>query len=354
VKYTIVGAGLTGSVIAHELHSAGHDVRVFERRDHVGGNCHTEQVGEIHVHRYGAHVFHTNSNDIWDYVNRLVEMVPYRHRVRAFYEGRYYTLPLNLTTFHEILGIRASVKAATEAMSKLPEPGDNLEGWILSRLPRRVYEVLIEGYTKKQWGNHPRNLPASIIKRIPIRLNCDDGYYDSTYCGIPANGYTPLFKRLLDGVDVTTGAGFGMADLGTETTICTGPIDEFFDYELGRLEYRSLHFEHSLHFEQYCQGFPVVNYTSIDTPFTRTIEHKHFGSSTCGYTVLTHEYPELEGDPHYPITDARNSGLYNIYKSYATKEFPNVVFAGRLGAYVYIDMDQAIARALDTVGGLLT
>ena len=350
--YLIVGAGLFGATCAYEL-GKNHRVLVIDKRSHIGGNCYTENVDGIHVHRYGAHIFHTDSKKIWDWVNQFADFKQFVNSPIANYKEELYTLPFNMWTFHQLWG----VKTEEQARAKIEEqrykgPVTNLEQQALSMVGTDIYEKFIKGYTEKQWGKKCAELPASIIKRIPVRFTWDNNYFNDRYQGIPVGGYTQIFEKLLDNVDVLLNQDFfenkGMWEEAADKIIYTGPIDKFFDYKHGRLEYRSLRWE-NVHITSHSfQGHPVVNYTDSDIPFTRILEHKFFDYQNQKTSYVSKEYPcDYTGDnePYYPIKDDTNSEIYTKYKIQGDK-VEKYMFGGRLGTYQYYDMHQVIAQAL--------
>lgn len=371
--YLIVGSGIYGSVMAHELNKRGKKVLIIEKRDHIAGNIYTENIDGINVHKYGAHIFHTNNKEVWDYVNQFVSFNDYINSPRANYNGELYSLPFNMNTFKEMWGVstpdeaKAKIeeqkKEALQAMADkrgvsledfVPE---NLEEQAISLVGTDIYEKLIKGYTKKQWGRECTELPAFIIKRLPVRFTFDNNYFNDTYQGIPIGGYTGMIGKMLEGIEVRLGVDYlenkEELDKLAEKVIYSGPIDAYFDYRLGRLEYRTVRFDtEKLDIPDF-QGNAVVNYTDGDTPFTRIIEHKwfEFGKDKDGEdiptTVISREYSKEweEGDePYYPVNDDKNNNLYLAYKELADKE-ENVIFGGRLGEYKYYDMDKVIESA---------
>ncbi|WP_154025735.1 UDP-galactopyranose mutase [Olsenella uli] len=358
--YLVVGAGITGAVFAHEAKRAGKTCLVIDRRDHVAGNIYTKDVEGINVHVYGAHIFHTSMRDVWDYVNRFAEFNNYVNSPVAYYKGQVYNLPFNMNTFAKIWpGVATPAQARAKideqvAAEGITEP-KNLEEQALSLIGRDIFEILIKGYTEKQWGRDCADLPASIIKRLPVRLTYDNNYFNDRFQGIPMGGYTAMIERMLEGTEVRCGVEYKelvaeQPDIADRVIYC-GPIDAFYDYKLGTLEYRSLRFESETLDEQNHQGVAVVNYTEREVPYTRIIEHKHFEFGTQEKTIITREYPAdwKPGDePYYPVNDARNTALYEQYAELAKQE-GKVVFAGRLGGYKYYDMDKAVAAAFDVI-----
>ena len=366
--YLIVGAGLYGAVCARELADAGKKCLLIDRRPHIAGNVYTEQIEGINVHIYGAHIFHTNNKQVWDYVNRFAVFNRFTNSPVANYKGELYSLPFNMYTFNKMWGVvtpeEAEAKIAEQRKEITGEPR-NLEEQAISLVGRDIYEKLIKGYTEKQWGRDCKELPAFIIKRLPVRLTFDNNYFNALYQGIPAGGYTKMVEHMLDGVEVRLGVDYleqkDEMDKLAEKVIFTGPVDAYFDYCLGNLEYRSVRFETEVLDKPNFQGNAAVNYTDRETPWTRIIEHKwfEFGKDEDGNdlpkTVISREYSSewKPGDePYYPVNDERNGKLYQAYKELAEKE-RNVVFGGRLGEYKYYDMDQVIAKALETVAKLL-
>ena len=360
--YLIVGAGLTGAVFAHEAQKRGKSVLVIDKRTHIGGNIYTESIEGIHVHTYGAHIFHTNHKHVWDYMNQFTEFNRYTHDLIANYHGEIYSLPFNMYTFNKMWGVITPEQAQEKIASQRRDAGiiepHNLEEQAISLVGRDIYELLIKEYTEKQWGRPCNELPAFIIKRLPVRFTYDNNYFNALYQGIPVNGYTSVIAKMLEGVDLKLGCDFltHRAELSTiaENILFTGQIDAYFDHELGNLEYRSLRFEtKTLHDTANFQGNAVINYTDRETPYTRCIEHKHFypGLETAS-TVITYEYPsewKAGDEPYYPVNNTKNNTLYEAYIELAREKCPDVIFAGRLGEYKYYDMDAAVNRALDIV-----
>lgn len=362
--YLVVGAGLFGATFAYEAAKRGKRVKIIEKRDHVAGNIYTKEVAGIQVHQYGAHIFHTSNKKIWDYVNQFAEFNRYTNSPIANYKGEIYNLPFNMNTFSKMWG----VKTPSEAQAKIDEQRQemdgkhptNLEEQAISLIGRDIYEKLVKGYTEKQWGQKATDLPAFIIRRLPVRLTYDNNYFNDTYQGIPIGGYTQIVEKMLasDLIDVETGVDFfekkDEYEAAFPKIVFTGMIDQYFEYQLGELQYRSLRFEtEALDVDNY-QGNAVVNYTDAETPYTRIIEHKHFefGKGDANKTIITKEYPAdwHRGDePYYPVNNQTNNGLYKQYAKLAADTKPNVIFGGRLGQYRYYNMDQVIHAALVTV-----
>lgn len=355
--YLIVGAGLFGAVFAREMTDAGKRCLVIDRRDHVAGNACTETVEGIAVHRYGAHIFHTNDDAVWNYVNRFARFNRFTNSPIANYKGELYNLPFNMNTFHQMWGVTTPAQARAEIRRQQEASGDgepqNLEEQAIRLVGRDIYEKLIKGYTQKQWGRPCTELPSFIIRRLPVRFTYDNNYFNARHQGIPEDGYTALVERMLEGIPVRLHTDFlpRRQELSAlaERVLYTGPIDAYFDYRLGALEYRSLRFETELLDTDNYQGNAVVNYTDAETPYTRIIEHKHFVYGTQPKTVITREYSAewRPGDePYYPVNDGKNAALYQAYRELAQRE-QRVIFGGRLGEYRYYDMDQVVRAALD-------
>lgn len=355
--YLVVGAGLYGAVFAHEAKKKGKTCLVIEKRDHIAGNVYCEDISGIHVHKYGAHIFHTSDRKIWDYVNQFAEFNNYINSPVARYKDELYNLPFNMNTFSKMWGIftpqeAKDIIAAQIADLNITEP-KNLEEQALSLVGRDVYEKLIKGYTEKQWGRDCKDLPAFIIKRLPLRFVYDNNYFNDRYQGIPIGGYTGIVEKLLDGIEVRLNTDYlqdrEQFDAMADKIVYTGMIDQFYDYKLGVLEYRSVRFEtEELDMENY-QGNAVVNYTEREVPYTRIIEHKHFEFGKQPTTVISREYSSewKKGDePYYPVNNEKNNALYEQYRALAEKE-NRVIFGGRLGGYKYYDMDKVIAAALE-------
>ena len=360
--FLIVGAGLYGAVFAHEMNERGKRVLVIEKRSHVGGNVYTEDVEGIQVHKYGAHIFHTNDRKVWDYVNRFAEFNRYTNSPVANYHGELYSLPFNMYTFNKMWGVvtpqEAEAKIAEQrAAAGITEP-KNLEEQAISLVGTDIYEKLVKGYTEKQWGRACTELPAFIIKRLPVRLTFDNNYFNARFQGIPIGGYTKMVENMLDGIEVRLGVDYfadkDAFDAMAETVVYTGAVDRYFDYCCGPLQYRSVRFETEVLDTPNFQGNAVINYTDRETPWTRIIEHKHFEFGTQPKTVISREYSaewKLGDEPYYPVNDAQNSALYQRYKELADRE-SKVIFGGRLGEYRYYDMDAVIASALSKVESL--
>ncbi len=365
--YLVVGAGLFGSVFSHEMKKAGRTCLVIDRRKTVAGNIYTSEVRGIHVHEYGAHIFHTSNRKIWEYINQFAEFNHFVNSPMAIYRDEIYNLPFNMNTFSKLWGIRTPEEAKARIREQIEElqidePG-NLEEQALSLAGRDVYEKLIKGYTQKQWGRPCTELPAFIIKRVPLRFTYDNNYFTDRYQGIPIGGYTAIIEKLLSGIEVRLNTDYrdfceqqrkakenGDAFLSYDKVLYTGMIDEYFDHCLGNLEYRSLRFEKEdmPEVDNY-QGNAVINYTEREIPYTRIIEHKHFEFGQGEGTVITREYPAAwkpGQEPYYPINDERNNKLFDGYQELAAKE-RNVLFGGRLGQYRYYDMDKVVEAALD-------
>ncbi len=355
--YLIVGAGLYGAVFAHEAKKAGKSCLVIDKRDHIAGNIYTKEVEGIQVHEYGAHIFHTSNRDVWDYVNQFAEFNQYINSPVAVYKEELYNLPFNMNTFSKMWNVRTPGQAKEIIVRQISELNisepRNLEEQALSLVGRDVYEKLVKGYTEKQWGRSCRELPAFIIKRLPLRFTYDNNYFNDRYQGIAIGGYTQMVEKMLAGVEVRLGVdyfsdreGFGSM---AEKVVYTGQIDRYFDYSLGVLEYRMVRFEEEiLDLENY-QGNAVVNYTEREVPYTRIIEHKHFEFGNQPKTVISREYPsewKKGEEPYYPINDEKNNRLYAGYAELA-KEESKVIFGGRLGEYKYYDMDKVIEKALE-------
>lgn len=354
-EYLLVGAGLYSAVFAHHATQAGKSCLAIEKRDHIGGNIYCEDVEGIHVHKYGAHIFHTSNREVWDFVNSFVEFNRYTNSPVANYKGEMYNMPFNMNTFSKMWGISTPAEAkAIIDQQRCCVQGEpkNLEEQAISLVGTDIYQKLVKGYTEKQWGRDCKDLPAFIIKRLPVRYTYDNNYFNDLYQGIPIGGYNVLIEKLFAGCDIQTGVNYlddrDYYNSLAEKVVFTGPIDAYFGYQLGKLEYRTVRFETEVLDTDNYQGVAVVNYTDRETPYTRIIEHKHFEFGTQPKTVISREYPSewTEGmEPYYPVNDAKNQALYQQYAALAEKE--NVVFGGRLGEYKYYDMDKVIEAAMN-------
>jgi UDP-galactopyranose mutase len=352
--YVIVGSGIFGAIAAYRAANAGKKVLVVEKRNHTGGNAATEMIEGIACHKYGAHIFHTDNKKVWDFVNGIAPFRNFVNSPLANYKGKLYNLPFNMNTFYAMWGVTKPEEARAIIERQRREAGitepANLEEQAISLVGKDIFEKLIKGYTEKQWGRPCADLPAFIIKRLPVRFTFDNNYFGDAFQGIPLGGYETLFNKLLEGAEVKTGVDF-FSDRKTlqnicETLVFSGKIDEFYDYRFGPLAYRSLRFEtETLGCENF-QGNAVVNYTDRETPFTRLIEHKHFENLGQKKTVITREYPAASGEPYYPVNDGANSALYEKYRALASAE-KKTIFGGRLAEYRYCDMDKAAEKALE-------
>jgi UDP-galactopyranose mutase len=356
--YLIVGAGLFGSICAYELNKRGKKVLVIECRNHIGGNCYTEKWDNINIHYYGPHIFHTSNEEVWKWINQFTNFKNFKLNVVANYKGQIFSLPFNMWTFSKLWNISTpddAKKIIDEQGSYIDEP-KNLEEQAIKLVGKDVYETLIKGYTQKQWKKDPKELPKEIIKRLPVRFTYDNSYYFDKYEAIPEDGYTKIFEKLLEGIEVMLNTDYFINkeyfNFISEKIIFTGPIDKFFDYSMGKLEYKTTTFSHKLFNMENYQGGPVVNYTESEIPHTRTIEHKHFEKSISNVTWVTWEYPTPyivgKTEPYYPVNDKINNEIYSKYKE-LTKEHSNIYFGGRLGEYKYYDMDKVIESALNFV-----
>jgi len=353
--FLVVGAGLFGSVFAQQAKEGGFSVLIIDKRTHNAGNCYTENISGINVHKYGPHIFHTSDKRIWEYVNRYAEFNNYVNRPKVSYGDQLYSFPINLFTLYQLFGVKTPEEAKELLKSKvldIKSPA-NLEDWALSRVGEEIYRKFVYGYTKKQWGREPKDLPASIIKRIPIRLDFNDNYFDDLYQGIPIGGYTKMIEQIQEGIEVKLGIDFldgkEQFEQMAKHIVYTGPIDEFFGYQFGALEYRSLKFEtEKIEIDDF-QGNALINYTHEDVPYTRICEHKHFEKTTSAHTIITKEYPMAwsEGkERYYPVNDAENNLKYIEYKKLVETISDKYIFGGRLAEYKYYDMHQVIASAL--------
>jgi len=352
--YLIVGAGFFGSICAHELTKQGKRVCVIDSRNHIGGNCYTEERDQINLHLYGPHIFHTSNEEVWNWINQFVQFNDFTFRPVANYKGEIYSLPFNMFTFSKLWNITLPEEAkaiiAQQAASIQGEP-KNLEEQAIQLVGTDVYHKLIKGYTQKQWGKDPKELPANIIKRLPVRYTYDNDYFNDKYQGIPIGGYTKIFTQLLAGIELRLNTNFFTDPLPEhQKVIYTGPIDQYYQYQFGKLEYKTQVFEHEFKADTpNYQGTPMMNFTDLETPYTRIIEHKHFEDKQTPHTWISKEFPVEykagESEPYYPVNDAANNALYAKYKALADQE-ERVFFGGRLAGYKYFDMHQVIASAL--------
>jgi UDP-galactopyranose mutase len=355
--FLIVGSGIYGSTFAEQLHRQNKTCLVIDKKNHIGGNCYTENINGIDVHKYGSHIFHTNNQQVWKYINQFSEFNNYRHKVKVKHEDKIYSFPINLFTMYQVWGVSTPEEARIKLEEvRIPyENPKNMEEWCLSEIGRELYEIFIKDYSTKQWGKNPKELPASIVKRIPIYLSYNDDYYkEAQYQGIPKKGYTEIIKNMLDGIKVELDFDFfkirnKWKDYANNLIFC-GPLDQFFQYEFGKLEYRSLtwdhHFSHGDH-----QGCSVINYNDLKTKYTRAVEHKHFNNKNQESTIISYEYPasyEETNDPYYQINDQNNNEIHQKYKK-ALEFEKNILISGRLGKYKYMDMDDCIALAIKEV-----
>lgn len=354
--YLIVGAGLYGSIFACEMKKIGKKCLVIDKRNHIGGNIYCENIEGINVHKYGAHIFHTSNKEVWEYINQFCEFNNYINSPIANYKGEIYNLPFNMNTFNKLWGVRTPEEAKRKIEEQkreleIVEP-KNLEEQAISLIGKDIYEKLIKGYTEKQWGRKATELPAFIIKRLPVRFIYDNNYFNDRYQGIPVGGYTKIIEKMLEGIEVKLNTNFfdnrEYFENIAEKIVFTGMIDEFYNYQFGKLEYRSLRFETEVLNEKNYQGNAVVNYTEREIPYTRIIEHKHFEFGKQEKTVITREYPsewKVGDEPYYPVNDEKNNKLYEKYRELAEEE-NRVIFGGRLGEYKYYDMDKVIEKVL--------
>ena len=355
--YLLVGAGLYSAVFAHLAKEQGKTCLVIEKRSHIGGNIYCEKVADINVHKYGAHIFHTSNRKVWDFVNRFVEFNRYTNSPVANYKGKMYNMPFNMNTFSKMWSIStpAQAKAIIDSQrSAVTGEPKNLEEQAISLVGTDIYQKLVKGYTEKQWGRDCKDLPAFIIKRLPVRYTYDNNYFNDLYQGIPMGGYNVLIEKLFAGCDIQTNVDYlenrEYYDSLADKVVFTGPIDAFFGYRLGKLQYRTVRFETEVVDTDNYQGVAVVNYTDRETPYTRIIEHKHFEFGTQEKTVISREYPSewMEGmEPYYPVNDERNQNLYEQYRCLAAQDAGKVIFGGRLGEYKYYDMDKVIEAAMN-------
>ncbi len=354
--YLIVGSGLFGSIFAREARKKGYSCLVVEKRGHVGGNIYTKEVEGIQVHEYGAHIFHTSNKEVWEYIRQFAEFNRYTNSPIAYYKGEIYNMPFNMNTFNKMWGVVTPEQARKKMAEQIEKYGvdepKNLEEQAISLVGKDIYEKLVKGYTEKQWGRRATELPPEIIRRLPVRMTYDNNYFNDCYQGIPIGGYTQMIEKMLDGIEVRLDTDY-LEEKEELDSICgkiiyTGPIDAYYDYKYGELEYRSVRFETEVLDEENHQGNAVVNYTEYEVPYTRIIEHKHFEFGTQPKTVVSKEYsaPWKRGDePYYPVNNERNNLLYEKYASDAAQE-EKVIFGGRLGKYKYYDMHHIVAEAL--------
>ncbi len=360
--YLIVGSGLFGAVFAHEARERGRRCLVLERRDHIGGNVYTYRRDGINIHKYGAHIFHTSDRGVWEYINRFAEFNNYINSPVANYKGEIYNMPFNMNTFNRMWGVRTPDEARAiieRQRAEVTGPVDNLEKQAISLVGRDIFEKLVKGYTEKQWGRSCSELPPEIIRRLPVRYVYDNNYFNDRWQGIPEGGYTQIMEKLLEGTEVRLGIDFNtdrdhyrqLAD----RVLYTGALDEYFDYSLGHLQYRSVRFEDERIECENWQGVAVVNYTDRETPYTRVIEHRHFEKCDSPVTWISREYPvdyTVTGEPYYPVNDSANSSLYSRYRALADQD-DRLILGGRLAQYAYFDMDKTIRAALDLAGRIL-
>lgn len=360
--YVIIGSGFFGAICAYELNKVGYKCLVLEKRNHIGGNCYTDNRDGINIHTYGPHIFHTSNEKVWSWINQFVKFNNFTLRPVANYKGEIYSLPFNMWTFSKLWNITHPQQAKdiiSRQGSEIDEP-QNLEEQAIKLVGRDVYEKLIKGYTAKQWRKDPKLLPKEIIKRLPVRFTYDNNYFNDKYQGIPIGGYTQIFEKLLSGIEVKLEVDY-LKDKSkwnslAKKVIYTGPIDAYFDYQFGELEYKTTQFEHKRLETSNYQGIAMMNYTDVETEYTRTIEHKHFENSDSDVTWVSWEYPveyrAKETEPYYPVNDLENNTKYNQYKNLAINE-ENVIFGGRLAEYKYYDMHQVIESALNRVNQII-
>ena len=353
--FLVVGCGLYGIVFARQMTDANKKVLIIEKRNHIGGNCYTEEYQNINIHKYGPHIFHTDNKTVWDYVNHFAQFNNFINRPKVFYKDKLYSFPINLMTLYQLWNVLTPAQAEKKLKATLV-PNDNpenMEDWAISQVGRQIYEIFIKGYTKKQWGKNPNELPSNIIKRLPIRLTFDDNYYSHRYQGIPIGGYTIMFGKMLDGIEIKLETDYfdnkSYWDSVASNVVYTGKLDEYFNYKYGELEYRGLRFENKILKGDF-QGNAVINYTDEALAYTRVIEHKHFEFIQNKNTVVTWEYPDKYDKnkiPYYPVNTDTNNKLYERYEQEAVKE-KNLILGGRLAQYKYLDMDQVMLAALET------
>ena len=353
--FLIVGSGFFGSICAYELKNKGYNVCVIDKRNHIGGNCYTSKKSNINVHEYGPHIFHTSKDNVWSWINQFTSFNNFTLRPVANYKGEIYSLPFNMWTFNKMWGViypEDAKKIIEDQSSKITDP-KNLEEQAIKLVGKDIYEKLIKGYTEKQWKKSATDLPKEIIKRLPVRFNYDNNYFNDKYQGIPIGGYTQIFDKLLDGIDVLLNTDFFTDELPLyEKLIYTGPIDMFYNYRFGKLEYKTTKFNHVEKDVPNYQGVAMMNFTDVDIPYTRIVEHKHFDFVDSDKTIITYEHPtdyiSEKTEPYYPVNDEENNILYNEYKKLSIEE-KNVYFGGRLAEYKYYNMDEIIESALNFV-----
>lgn len=353
--YLIVGSGLFGSVCARELTNKGFKCLILEKRNHIGGNCYTENIDGINIHKYGPHIFHTSNEKVWNYINQFTKFNNYINRPKVSYKHKLYSFPINLFTLYQIYGVKTpeEAKLKIESVKIKKDCPKNLEDYIISQVGPEIYKIFIRGYTTKQWGRNPRKLPPFIIKRLPIRFTFDDNYFNDCYQGIPIGGYTRMFEKLLNGIEIKLNVDYlqnkEYYNSVTKKIIYTGQIDQYYGYKFGKLNYRSLTFKtEKLPIEDF-QGNAIINYTDINVPYTRITEHKHFEFLNTTETIITKEFSQewdIDKEPYYPINDEKNNKIYQQYKNLTSGEF-DIVFGGRLAEYKYYDMHQIIESALN-------
>ena len=358
--YLVVGCGMFGAVFAQKITQHGKKVMIVEKRSHIGGNCYTEKIEGINVHKYGPHIFHTDNRQVWEYVNRFSEFVQFMNRPKVSYRGKLYSFPINLMTFQQLWGVGTPAEAKQKLLEVQVhcENPANMEEWLLSRVGKEIYEIFFKGYTTKQWQKSPREMPVSVISRLPIRLNFDDNYFTDKFQGIPYGGYTKLFERMLEGIKVKLETDYLQDkknwDKIAEKVVYTGKLDEYYNYSLGELEYRGLRFESKIKNGDY-QGNAVINYTDEKVPYTRVVEHKHFDCIVNDKTVVTWEYParvDRDSIPYYSVNTHDNNELYSKYHEKANAE-KKLILGGRLASYKYLDMDDVVLEAIQTVKALI-
>lgn len=345
--FLIVGSGLFGCICARELTDLGYKCLVIESRNHIGGNCYTDLKDNIHIHSYGPHIFHTDSKEVWSYINRFTSFSDFKLNVVANYKGDIFSLPFNMWTFSKIYGLTHPLDVEEFIKRNKIDNPQNFVEYSINKVGLHVYEKLIKGYSKKQWGRDPIDIPVETIKRLPVRLTYDNNYFNDKYQGIPSKGYTEIFNNMLCGIEYKLNTDYFTANLPEHNkVIYTGPIDKFFDFKFGKLEYKSLRFEHTKLEKENFQGCAIMNYTDEETPWTRIVEHKHFTKDESPVTWITKEYPtNVSDEKFYPLNDKKNNDIYSKYKEESEK-YPNIFFGGRLAEYKYYDMDDTILSAL--------